>query len=310
LHYTYVLIDPRDESVFYVGKGNGGRLRKHWSYAVRGVHHNRKLQNKISRILDVGLKPRAEKIFEHQDEWPTLVNEVSAIAFYGRESLCNLTDGGEGNVGWKPSPEFCAQRSVIMSGERNPFRGKHLSEEQKAHLSAIQSGENNWMRKNRGEKSPFFGKKLSEEHRARMSASRKGKPGKPLTAETRAKLSAAHSGKTLTEEHKAKLSEAFKGEKNPNFGKPLSEDQKARLSAVNLGKKHSEETKAKMSVSHSGEKHPNFGKELPKETRDKLSTAHLGKILSEEHKKAIAAGVQAHLARKQMEASVTQGVTR
>lgn len=48
--YTYFLIDPRDQHIFYVGKGQGKRLRQH----VANVHAGR-FDNpaKCKRILDI-----------------------------------------------------------------------------------------------------------------------------------------------------------------------------------------------------------------------------------------------------------------
>jgi hypothetical protein len=99
--------------------------------------------------------------------------------------------------------------------------------------------------------------------------------GKPLSAETRAKLSAAHKGKTRSAETRAKISAAKKG-------KPLSEETKAKLSAVKKGKPLSEETKAKMSAAKKG-------KPLSEEHKAKMSAAKKGKPLSEEHKAKISA---------------------
>ena len=62
--------------------------------------------------------------------------------------------------------------------------------------------------------------------------------GKPLSEETRAKLSAALRGKPLSEEHKAKLSVALRGEKNPMYGKHLSEESRAKIGAANRGEKN------------------------------------------------------------------------
>ena len=84
----------------------------------------------------------------------------------------NLTDGGEGGLGRKDSPETIAKRT----GENNPMFGKS------------------------GNKNPFFGKKHDTETRARMSkATGKGKDnhnyGKKRSPETREKIAASKRGK-------------------------------------------------------------------------------------------------------------------
>lgn len=56
---------------------------------------------------------------------------------------------------------------------------------------------------------------VSEEVRLKMSERLKGKVGlkkdKPISDETRRRMSEAHTGKTLTEEHKRKISESLRG---------------------------------------------------------------------------------------------------
>ena len=88
------------------------------------------------------------------------------------------------------------------------------------------------------------GKPKSAETKAKLSAAQKGiKRGSP-SAETKAKLSAAHKGKTLSAETKAKMSAAQKG-------KPKSAEARAKMSAAKKGKKYgprSAETKAKISA--------------------------------------------------------------
>jgi group I intron endonuclease len=79
---------------------------------------------------------------------------------------------------------------------------------------------------------------MSAEHCAKKSAARKGVP---LSAETRAKISAAKKGVPLSAEHCAKLSAAKKGV-------PLSAEHYAKLSAAKKGKPLSAEHRAKMSA--------------------------------------------------------------
>ena len=51
---------------------------------------------------------------------------------------------------------------------------------------------------------------VSDETRAKMSVHRKGKPGRPNSIETRAKMSAALKGRVISEEQKSKVSAAMK----------------------------------------------------------------------------------------------------
>jgi len=51
--YVYQLIDPRDQSVFYIGKGTGSRIHAHEKEASKGVCSNK--CNKIKEIWEEGL---------------------------------------------------------------------------------------------------------------------------------------------------------------------------------------------------------------------------------------------------------------
>lgn len=47
MFYVYNLIDPRDNSIFYVGKGKGNRMYKHEQYVL-----NNKLPNGNKVLFD------------------------------------------------------------------------------------------------------------------------------------------------------------------------------------------------------------------------------------------------------------------
>ena len=75
--------------------------------------------------------------------------EIFLISEYGRRdletgTLVNLTGGGEGTIGWKPSKEYKDNASIRMKGKfvgkNNPMYGKKFSKEQKLKLSKIQKG--------------------------------------------------------------------------------------------------------------------------------------------------------------------------
>lgn len=90
--------------------------------------------------------------------------------------------------------------------------------------------------------------------------------GKKVSAETRQKLSEAHTGKQscmngkhLSEEHKLKISEALKGENSQWFGKHHSEETRKRISEALKGKQVSEETRQKFSEARKGKHWYNNG---------------------------------------------------
>ena len=260
LHYVYTLIDPRSGDVFYVGKGVGRRVHWHQPAAFRGDHCNPKLQNKIRKIRGLGLQISCEKIFEHAYEWPCHVVEVMAISFYGRDKLCNLTDGGEGITGYQHSEEarLKMKRAAI---------GRRLSKESLAKMAATKRDV-----------------KLSAEHKAKISASLIGDKaywfGRKLNAETKAKIGLAHIGKPLSKEHRDKISALHRGRKRSEetrakisaarLGRRLSEESLAKMAATKRGVRFSPEHRAKISVALKGEKAHWFGRKLSAETKAKI----------------------------------------
>lgn len=114
------------------------------------------------------------------------------------------------------------------------------------------------------------------------SKSLKGKPGRKHSKETKIKLSLAHMGKKrkpMSEESKRKLSESMKGK---NIGKKRTEEQRIKQSLRQLGRKgnpHSKETKEKLRLANLGKKK---GPDSV-ETKLKKSTALKGRIKSPEH---------------------------
>lgn len=179
-HYTYIHRCADDISrIFYVGKGVNNRYRsheyrnKHW-HAVVAKH---------------GLF--AEKVAAWKTHSEALEHEKFLIACFRDMNLqlCNLTNGGDGNAGWKHTPEALAKMSVAS-------RGRKLTDEVKAKISLA----------NRGNKSRT-GHKNSDEHKAKIAAIWKGKM---LSGEHRRKLSLAKLGKKASLETRAKMSESHK----------------------------------------------------------------------------------------------------
>lgn len=101
---------------------------------------------------------------------------------------------------------------------------------------------------------------------------------KPLSEETKKKISEAHKGMIFTEEHKQRLSESHKGQIAWNKGKTgflCSEETRRKLSETHKGKILSIETRKKISRANKG-KHPT------EETKRKMSESRRKEYLSEE----------------------------
>ncbi len=94
MYYVYHLIDPRDNSVFYVGKGARDRIEAHESEARRGSEHP-----KCARIRDIwsaGLQVVRVKVSHFRSEKAAYDFEAKEVARIGLENLTNLIPGGGG----------------------------------------------------------------------------------------------------------------------------------------------------------------------------------------------------------------------
>jgi len=97
-----------------------------------------------------------------------------------------------------------------MKGDKNPFYGKHHSEETLEKLRKPKSEEHKQKLSQ-----AMKGKTMSLEHRKIMSTVN---AGRKLSEETKAKIAAARTGKKHTEETKKKISDSYTNEKLINAG--------------------------------------------------------------------------------------------
>lgn len=85
MYYVYLLIDPRNNSPFYVGKGKGKRAQYHIYQNQKGKNtENPFKDNVIRQILREGLVPLIEYVFHHSDESIAYSFETDLIKKYGR----------------------------------------------------------------------------------------------------------------------------------------------------------------------------------------------------------------------------------
>lgn len=106
--YVYQLIDPRNNQVFYVGKGKGNRIDQHESEALKGVYSAKcKL---IREIQSLGLNIKKQKVFHSGDEDEAYQFEADMIANIGLENLTNVLPGGTGG---KAYTDYLFRRQVI-----------------------------------------------------------------------------------------------------------------------------------------------------------------------------------------------------
>jgi hypothetical protein len=191
----------------------------------------------------------------------------------------------------------CVAIDMTFGGTKNPFYGKHHTEETKKKLSEARIGKHYpklsmaklglshpitchcpFCKAKRGENIPW--------NKGRINC---------YSAETLQRMSKARKGKRLSDEHKRKLSETHRGNVPWNCGqincyteetrRKMSETKKRIGSPWNIGRHPNEETCRKMSEAHKGAKHYLFGKHLSDETKRKLSEVHKGKYPTMETRK-------------------------
>jgi hypothetical protein len=78
--YVYELIDPRDDSVFYVGKGCGNRIDAHEQEARKGVCSYK--CNKIRHLWSLSLQIKKQAVAYFWDESDAYEHEAERIASY------------------------------------------------------------------------------------------------------------------------------------------------------------------------------------------------------------------------------------
>lgn len=165
-HYVYVHRRADSGAVFYVGKGTVRQKLKEqvceraFDLAGRNKHWHR-IVAKHGLIVEV--------IASFRDDGEAMEHERRLIAEYGRATLANLTDGGDGCAGINPSPEARAKLSDAAKRPRSAAwvqsiraarknggnggvvkRGDKLPTSWKANLAAAKVGPKNPMYGKRG----------------------------------------------------------------------------------------------------------------------------------------------------------------
>lgn len=93
--YVYTLTDPRDGSVFYVGKGAGNRIHQHERDAAKQQGACSKKINKIKSIWQSGEKVGKAYNAYFWDEQAAYDHETDLIEEIGLSNLTNVLPGGQ-----------------------------------------------------------------------------------------------------------------------------------------------------------------------------------------------------------------------
>jgi len=158
--YRHIRLDKKEP--FYIGIGNDSDGK--YSRANRKTYRSELWTRIITKT-----EYRVE-ILEDDLTWEEAQEkEMWWIRFYGRIDLktgplANLTDGGDGMVGWKPTQETLDLLSSVRKGRVFLPKGWKMSEEQRNKMSKARMGKEPWIK----------GKKMSEEQRKKVSEAMKG----------------------------------------------------------------------------------------------------------------------------------------
>lgn len=93
-HYVYVLIDPRDEKIFYVGKGQDDRLFQHAKEVSRGAEETAK-QKKILEIQVSGNE--VQQVVVGRFDTPEEALGVESVLIHWVYGIANLTNIASGH---------------------------------------------------------------------------------------------------------------------------------------------------------------------------------------------------------------------
>jgi len=154
--YQHIRIDTN--TIFYVGIGSDEK--GHYSRAKRKSGRSKYWNNIVGKT-----EYRIEIIKDNISWDEAKVIEQKMIKDIGRDQLCNLTDGGDGVLGWCPSNKTREIWSKQRKGKAT-FSGKKHSEESKKIMSE----------KKKGNIPANKGVPMTEEQKNKISESRKGKP--------------------------------------------------------------------------------------------------------------------------------------
>ena len=137
-----MLIDPRHNLPFYVGKGKDRRCDYHlWEAKYRTTKNSYRL-NKIRKLLSDGYTPIVKKIEENvSDSFAKefemlLISEIKELGI----KLTNITDGGDGGLGIKHSEESKLKTSLALKGRPSPMKGKVHSIKAREKMSLAGKG--------------------------------------------------------------------------------------------------------------------------------------------------------------------------
>jgi hypothetical protein len=149
--YVYRHIRLDKNIPFYIGLGTDSNYSRAHQTKSRNQHWHNVVNNSEYRV---------EVMLDDLSFEEACAKEIELISLYGRVDTCggslvNLTNGGEGTLGWRHEIGYWTGKTLPESmrnnlsrvaklrvGEKNHFYGKHHSEETKEKLRQFRLGSN------------------------------------------------------------------------------------------------------------------------------------------------------------------------
>ena len=175
--YVYIHRKMDTGEIFYVGKGKGSRYKDSSSRNKHWKH----IVNKHGFAYEI--------IKDKLTEEEALSIELDKINDIGIDNLSNIVLGGKGASGWKHSDS--AKKAISLFNKGKKLKSSTLEKMRVANL----------------------GKKLTDKHRLKLSLAKKGKARKPLSEDTKRKISLSHIGIRPGKETLIKLRESHLGQR-------------------------------------------------------------------------------------------------
>ena len=177
----YALICPVQHKIRYIGKSNQILSRYRGHLLGYGNYHR---SNWINILKKQNLKPSFIILEYNPDNWQSRERFWIKYLRDKDNKLTNMTDGGEGSVGFVPI--FTQKHRERIS---EAMKGKKLSNETKKKISNALKGRKRSKKHCKNLSLSRKGKKFSQEHKDKM---RLANIGKKLSNETKKKISNAH----------------------------------------------------------------------------------------------------------------------
>jgi hypothetical protein len=281
---VYGLYDPDTEELRYIGKTCRGWLRIRDHLSPKCAQDNSYKSRWLRTLFSVGKAPVVRVLLECTTDQQALDEEVRLIreARERGDRLTNITDGGEGFKGLTITPETSAKVGASLH-----TRWVNLSDDARAEeLERIHRNLHTPETREKVRKS-MIGVKMTLT--PKLLASQEARRGKPISEETKAKISKANLGKSrgpIPAEVRARMSAAWTPEKREArskkyMGRKASAETRAKQSASKKGRVLSPETREKISAAQRGVPRP-YAANPSDETRAKLSRASKGRKASQE----------------------------